>query len=112
ARRAPVEIAELLRVPRKRMVEAYEIAQAETAASNVPTHRQLLDLAEQYEWAAGWLEELAAGWQIVDHSDAFVADHVIRRLGGDLMIIAAALRGAVAHDETISRQRLLQLHGR
>ncbi len=45
------------------------------------------NVAEHYRHAVAWLRDLAAAQEIVDHSDAFFADHVVGALADDLETI-------------------------
>ena len=59
-----------------------------------------------------WLTDLADGTEIVDHTDAFFADHVVRRLAADFAVTGAAVRAAAADGVVLPRARLIELYRR
>lgn len=72
----------------------------------------LQHLADEYTWAADWLDKLAGGAPIYDHVDIFFANHVLRDLGDELRLTAQALQASIAEEATLSRVRALQLYRR
>lgn len=112
ARTLPGEIDALLRAPRARF-EAALAAFESTAGSRVTVPpAQLLRLAATYDEAVAWLEELAFGEEVADHTDAFFVDEVLGRLARDLDADARALREAAADGAKLSVTRVRQLYRR
>ncbi|MCU1454733.1 MAG: glycosyltransferase [Acidimicrobiales bacterium] len=112
AREVPGTIAEMLEPPRQRFVASLELAEARMRTGSEPTPDELGNLADDYEHAVAWLEDLATAWVCHDHTDDFFVDHVLRSLARDLSVAAAAVRGAVLHRSTMSGERFVQLHRR
>jgi cellulose synthase/poly-beta-1,6-N-acetylglucosamine synthase-like glycosyltransferase len=112
ARALPGEIDTLLRGPRARFEAALNAFES-TAGSRVTVPpSQLLRLAGTYDQAVAWLRETAGGEEVVDHTDAFLVDEVLRRLADDLAIDAQALRAAAAQGAKLSVRRVRQLYRR
>jgi cellulose synthase/poly-beta-1,6-N-acetylglucosamine synthase-like glycosyltransferase len=111
ARATPGLIAEMLAEPRRR----FETSQRRMTARFGPgceadaTIEDLQDLAEDYEFAIGWIEQIASTWVCHDHTDDFFVDHVLGALKRDLQVVAAALRGALFNESTLPCVRLDQL---
>lgn len=68
--------------------------------------------AEIYDDAICWLHDLAHEQEIVDHSDAFLANEVILRLACDLEATAKALREAYGAGAEMSYTRVRHLYRR
>ncbi len=113
---APDEIADLLREPHDRAVQAMAAFELRHPPSGMADPSALLDLAAAYHDAIDWLRAVAA--EILnepgaDNGDAFLADGVIGSLANDLEITARALRDAArAGEARISHRRARQLHRR
>lgn len=69
-------------------------------------------LAEEYAWAATWLEEKANEEIIADHVDVFFADQVLRKLANDLRLIGQALMVSYEQSAQLLGERVLQLYRR
>ena len=112
ARTLPREIRELLAEPAARFGDA--LAAYEARADDMPEvgGAGLLELAEHYEAAAAWLERLANEHPVVDHTDTFFVNEVVRRLQHNVSEVAAAVRDAVAEGATLSQRRVRQLYRR
>ena len=67
-----------------------------TRPTPVPT--TCTTLAEEYEFAAGWIRSLGEKYQVSDHNERFFATHVLGKLAADLALTGAALRSAAADD--------------
>jgi cellulose synthase/poly-beta-1,6-N-acetylglucosamine synthase-like glycosyltransferase len=79
------------------------------AASTVDAH-QVLRLADDYEAAAEWLEEMAENEPMVDHVDEFFIDQVLMGLASEFRLSLLALRAALDQDAQPDAQRMLELH--
>jgi EAL domain-containing protein (putative c-di-GMP-specific phosphodiesterase class I)/cellulose synthase/poly-beta-1,6-N-acetylglucosamine synthase-like glycosyltransferase len=111
ARALPRQIEELLAEPSATFaaaLERSELAHRDTA----PDEQAMNDLAKHYHLAADWLERLAADQEIVDHTDAFFANEVLRRLAQDFSVTASALRSATVEGAILSRERMIHLYRR
>ncbi|HET9075617.1 MAG TPA: glycosyltransferase family 2 protein [Acidimicrobiales bacterium] len=108
----PREIEELLARPAARFARALSDFDAAHVGRDEVGSAGVARLAGEYEAASGWLEELAAGEDVVDHADAFLANEVIRRLADDLAAVGLALRQASEEGATLPRARARQLHQR
>jgi len=82
------------------------------AGRKAVSKRTIQELANNYIWAAKWLNQMAAKEKIEDHVDIFFVEQVYRELAKDLELIAKALKMAIDSDETISKARTEQLHQR
>lgn len=112
ARALPGEIEELLSWPAARFAEALEHFEATTGPEEDVGREGVTALASQYDAAASWLENLAGSQDLVDHTDAFLANHVVRRLARDLAAVAGALRQAAEEGASLPRERAEQLYRR
>ncbi len=112
ARSLPGRVQDLLAEPCGRFQAALDAFEEAQRAETVPSVDDVLAVADHYRHAVGWLRDLAAAQEIVDHSDTFFADHVVGALAGDLEVIAAALEAAAADGATLPARRLRQLHRR
>jgi cellulose synthase/poly-beta-1,6-N-acetylglucosamine synthase-like glycosyltransferase len=105
----PGQLQDMLAAPRAHFAAARKAAAARIRR-RAPTAADLRALAEHHDVAARWVTELADGLDAVDHSDQFLADHVVRRLAADFATTAEALRAAAAEGVTLPRARLTELY--
>ena len=112
ARATPQLIADMFEAPRERFTAGLDRAVEMAEADRDADADDLTLLAEDYEHAVAWVDELAAGWVCHDHTDDFFVDHVLRALSHDLGVVAAAVRGAVLHRSTMGADRAVQLQRR
>jgi cellulose synthase/poly-beta-1,6-N-acetylglucosamine synthase-like glycosyltransferase len=113
ARAVPARIAQLLEGPRRRseaLLHGFETALP--PSQHDAAEEDLSRLADIYDEAAGWLNELGGAFPIIDHTDAFLAIDVVGRLEEDLRTTALALRDAVQGGALISTARLRHLYRR
>ena len=109
ARAVPKEIEAMLARPSAHfaaILERFETQSWESGAD------QMHAVAEQYDWASGWLRDLAASQVVVDHTDTFFANHVVGRLAGDLEATAGAIRSAADSGVILPRERLRHFYRR
>jgi cellulose synthase/poly-beta-1,6-N-acetylglucosamine synthase-like glycosyltransferase len=98
ARALPGEVQELLDGPRRRFEDALARFELTATFDGHCDDGAVLELAEDYEFAADWIQALIDGYRPTDHNERFVATHVLGQLSSDLALTAAALRGAAADD--------------
>ena len=110
AQRLPGEIADLLAGPLRRFQNALDEFDLRHVTDGVPQPPAIARAADEYEHAAQWLSGEADAYPIVDHSDRFLVDQVLRALAADLAATAAALRSALADGATLSCDHLHFLH--
>lgn len=99
ARRLPSEIEALLGEPLGHIDATLESLEATVVTTGHAGPAELERLAEQYDYAARWLEDLAAAQDVTDHTERFFADHVLRILAHDLAVLGDALRAGAATDD-------------
>ena len=112
ARELPGRIAAELEEPRARLADVAERLRAELAGTEQATVAALSLVADDYGFAADWLEARAKAHPLADHMDAFFVDRVRMGLAGDLRLTKIALDGALAQEATPSPERLVQLQDR
>jgi cellulose synthase/poly-beta-1,6-N-acetylglucosamine synthase-like glycosyltransferase/chitodextrinase len=108
ARALPGEIRSLLADPAARFSRALEAFERSAERGDLLGIGSVTALAAHYDEAAAWLADLAAGQEIIDHTDAFFANEVILRLAGSFREITDALlssadEGAVLGQDTFRR---------
>ena len=108
ARALPGEIRSLLADPAARFSRALKAFERSAERGDLLGIGSVTALAAHYDEAAGWLADLAAGQEIIDHTDAFFANEVILRLAGSFREITDALlssadEGAVLEQDTFRR---------
>jgi EAL domain-containing protein (putative c-di-GMP-specific phosphodiesterase class I)/cellulose synthase/poly-beta-1,6-N-acetylglucosamine synthase-like glycosyltransferase len=112
ARALPRQIEELLSEPSMRFataLERYELSEHAERPTRVEAMRELVT---HYRYASRWLSDLADGQEIVDHTDAFFANEVLRRLARDLSRTADALEAAASDDVALTRDRIVHFYRR
>ncbi|HEX7132322.1 MAG TPA: glycosyltransferase family 2 protein, partial [Iamia sp.] len=112
ARAVPAAITDLLDEPHVRFCTSLEQLEGRPADERAVTAEDLDQTAEDHEHAAAWLRDTADTWVCHDHTDDFFAEHVLRALAEDLVVIATALRAAVAAEAEVPFERLVQLRRR
>ena len=110
----PAVIEDLLLLPRTRAEEALAAIERRAADGTAPTIDDVRAAAVAFEQAAAWAMELgrAEVASAIDHTDIFLGDHVLRRLGKDLAAIGRAVGSAADDDVVLPVERLLELHRR
>jgi cellulose synthase (UDP-forming) len=108
------KIMKQLSEPRERLKDArskFENAQAKnifvTASSNA-----VKILAEEYRWAATWLNTLADNEPNEDHVDTFFTEQVLRKLAAELDLTAQALMASREEKAQLPVARMKQLYNR
>jgi cellulose synthase/poly-beta-1,6-N-acetylglucosamine synthase-like glycosyltransferase len=110
----PGHIEELLAEPRSRAEKALSTAEHRAADGREPTIADVATAAAAYGDAAAWVQELAdrEAEAALDHTDIFLAEHVLGRLAEDLQAVGRAIASAAAAGNVLDADRLLQLHRR
>lgn len=112
ARELPGRIAVELEEPRARLAAGAEWLRDALAGADGATAEVLARVADDYGFAADWLEARAQAHPLADHMDSFFVDRVLMGLAGDLRLTKIALDGALAQDATPTPERLIQLQDR
>jgi cellulose synthase/poly-beta-1,6-N-acetylglucosamine synthase-like glycosyltransferase len=112
ARSLPDDVALLLAEPAAGLSAALDKLESRLGSGEEPGHELVEELAGHHDYAVTWLCALADSQEVVDHADAFFADHVVRALARDVARRGAALRAAVEHGAEIDAERLVQLSRR
>jgi cellulose synthase/poly-beta-1,6-N-acetylglucosamine synthase-like glycosyltransferase len=112
ARALPGEIARLLARPVARFTRALQVFEAACGRQEPLGLGSMIALASCYDEAAFWLEQLAAGQEIIDHTDAFFANEVVMRLAASLRAIATALLASADEGVILDQQMFRRLYRR
>jgi len=112
ARAAPGQVQELLAGPSSRFAAALGAFEERADGSSDVGGAELAQLADLHDDAVRWLDDLAEREEIKDHTDAFFANHILRRLAGDLRTIAIAIRRAEQEGAALPQVRVRQLYRR
>lgn len=111
-RALPGEIELELAVPANRLRAARDDALTRIDGDPAVGRREISRLAEEYRYAALWLETKAAGHRVVDHTDQFFIDRVLVGLASDLRLTILALEAAAEQGDTLETERVRQLYNR
>jgi cellulose synthase/poly-beta-1,6-N-acetylglucosamine synthase-like glycosyltransferase len=106
ARRLPSEIERLLAEPLSRFQAALDGFETKHIIDGDTSDADVQDVADEYEHAAQWLADYGAGYDVVDHADRFLVNHVLLGLSADLRTNAQALRAAVGDGAILTREHL------
>ncbi len=112
ARALPAEIEGLLSSPASSASEALRAFEDDVQLGLALDEQAMLRLAESYEGAAAWLDELASGYELVDHTDVFFVNEVLVELARDFTSVAEAVRQAAGEEVVIPVPRMRQLYRR
>ncbi len=113
ARALPDEIQRLLLEPRNRFDLALMHYEEMGDTERELTVEEITTLAEHYEFAAAWINELVEAYDPSDHNERFFANHVLGQLGSDLAVTGVALRAAAEDDPAkLPPARVAQLYRR
>ncbi len=111
ARALPAQLRELLAGPCAQFTAALEAFESNRDGANSDLDAMTI-LADHYDWAVSWCARQADAEEIVDHTDRFFVDQVLRGLSADFTVTASALRGAAAEGVVLPPERLRQLYRR
>jgi cellulose synthase/poly-beta-1,6-N-acetylglucosamine synthase-like glycosyltransferase/chitodextrinase len=112
ARALPGEMTRLLSGPVSRFTRALQLFEASCARREPLGLGSMIALASSYEEAASWLEQLAGGLEIIDHTDAFFANEVVLRLAASLRAIGSALLASADEGVILEQQMFRRLYRR
>lgn len=107
----PNKINTILEKPSNRFKEAYESFH-KLKHAKVVNKKILIDLSNQYEWAAKYLRELAEKENIEDHVDVFFRDQVLLSLADDFDLVSNALRASEKDGAKLTYERIDELYQR
>ncbi|MFT2815873.1 glycosyltransferase family 2 protein [Leifsonia sp. A12D58] len=110
--RIPGEIESALEAPRARFAAAREELGAERAGGVSLERRHVEELAADYEYAAVWLEEMAADEPMEDHVDEFFIDQVLMALASELRLNLLALNASLDQREYPDIDRVFEMRRR
>lgn len=106
------ELEAFLREPRERFKAALRTFETQQKRPDLATKAITKKLANEYAWAAGWLEARAAEETLEDHVDVFFIEQVFGKLANDLRLIGQALELACDENSKLSIERIHQLYRR
>jgi len=106
------EIEELFQKPRDRFTLALDNFEKKYHQSKLMPLKEIKNLANDYSWAADWLENMAKKEEISDHVDQFFTNQVLGDLAEDLKLVAKALNVSVTKNAQLSKERVHQLYRR
>ncbi len=112
ARELPGKIERLLAGPASRFAGEMQSFEAAMDRGEQPTPNSMLALASAYADAAGWLEDLAANQEIVDHTDSFFASEIVLRLAESFGEVKGALLESAAEGVVLHPQMFRRLYRR
>ncbi|MDY7087990.1 MAG: EAL domain-containing protein [Actinomycetota bacterium] len=114
ARALPGKIEGELRVPFHRVSNAYAYfdEQVRVRGGYLVMIEDMRRLAEEYRYASGWLFDLGARQEIVDHTDTFFVEHIVNPLATELGQIANALHKGADEQVALPIARMNQFYRR
>ena len=112
ARALPARIEAVLRPIAATFQRRRATFQSRVAKRKVTTRADMRDLAASYSDAADAAERLVANLERRDHTDDFLADHIIGRVASDFRVTGHAILAAEHDGVMLGRNRMLQLYNR
>jgi cellulose synthase/poly-beta-1,6-N-acetylglucosamine synthase-like glycosyltransferase/chitodextrinase len=112
ARALPRQIERLLAEPAAKYAHALQTFELAAERHEPLGVGSMIALASYYDDAVIWLERLAAGQEILDHTDAFFANEVILRLAASLREIKDALLESANEGVVLERPMFRRLYRR
>jgi cellulose synthase/poly-beta-1,6-N-acetylglucosamine synthase-like glycosyltransferase/chitodextrinase len=112
ARALPRQIEQLLAEPAARYAGALQMFDAAAEHHEPLGVGSMIALASYYDDAVIWLENFAAGQDLLDHTDAFFANEVILRLAASLREIKDALLESANEGVVLERPMFRRLYRR
>jgi EAL domain-containing protein (putative c-di-GMP-specific phosphodiesterase class I)/cellulose synthase/poly-beta-1,6-N-acetylglucosamine synthase-like glycosyltransferase len=112
ARALPEEIERLLSSPAANSSRALRAFEDDLQKGFALDEQAMFRLAESYEQAASWLEQLASGCELIDHTDVFFVNEVLLALVKEFTSVADAVRHAASEEVVIPVPRMRQLYRR
>jgi cellulose synthase/poly-beta-1,6-N-acetylglucosamine synthase-like glycosyltransferase len=111
-RALPAEISRLLARPAGMFTRALEAFEASCQRQEPLGLGSMIDLADHYDKAAEWLEQLAADHEAIDHTDAFFSNEMILPMAGSLRTVGAALLASADEGVILDPQMFRRLYRR
>jgi cellulose synthase/poly-beta-1,6-N-acetylglucosamine synthase-like glycosyltransferase len=111
-RSIPKDLTQWLAEPRERFMAALQNYEQQHSHAALAPSEAVKHLADEYAWAANWLDGRADEECIEDHVDTFFADQVLHELANDLRLIVQALLASYEEGARLPGERVLQLHRR
>lgn len=105
-------IMQLFSEPQKRLNDAYYKFEQENKSESLVSLKTIRELAENYLWAADWLNKLADNEENEDHVDIFFKEQVLGGLAKELMLTADALNASCNEGAQLNFSRTAQLYRR
>ncbi len=112
ARALPGQIGRLLAEPAGRFAGVLDVFEAGRRRGEPLGLGSMIALASYYDEAARWLDRLAAGQEVADHTDAFFANEVVLRLAGSLRSVMGALLASADEGVVLDEQMFRRLYRR
>jgi cellulose synthase/poly-beta-1,6-N-acetylglucosamine synthase-like glycosyltransferase/chitodextrinase len=112
ARALPGKIERLLAEPAGRFAAAMQSFEMAMRRGEQPTPSSMIALASAYTDASTWLENLADGQEITDHTDSFFVNEIILRLAESLSEVRTALLESAAEGVVLHPQMFRRLYRR
>jgi cellulose synthase/poly-beta-1,6-N-acetylglucosamine synthase-like glycosyltransferase len=112
ARALPGKVERLLAEPTSRFAAEMKSFEVAMDRGEQPTLNSMAALASAYTDAVTWLENLADGLEIIDHTDAFFVNEVVLRLADSLSEVKTALVDAAGEGVVLHPQLFRRLYRR
>ncbi len=74
--------------------------------------KDLRKLIDEYKFAYGWLDQIANQETVKDHVDLFFANHVLKDLSRELVLVSRALEDSLVEGISLPVVRVAQLYNR
>lgn len=106
------DIMEFLRPPGERFSAKLAEFEKKGLRTRTATPQQIAELADEYTWAASWLDQIADQKKVEDHVDVFFNEQVLGDLSKELRLMADALLTSNEQNAHLPTERLHQLYRR
>jgi cellulose synthase/poly-beta-1,6-N-acetylglucosamine synthase-like glycosyltransferase len=111
-RRLGEDLSDFLHEPRERFKATLSAFERQYQKDTTISPRLTKKLADEYLWAAVWLEAKAKTEVIEDHVDVFFSEQVLLELAKELRLIGDALMASCYDEAKLPSERVLQLYRR
>ena len=112
ARALPAKVERLLAEPAQRFASGLQSLENALRRGDAMGPQAMLAVASAYAEAIAWLEDLAAGQEIVDHTDTFFVNEIILRLAESFREVRGALLDSAGEGVVLHPQMFLRLYRR
>jgi cellulose synthase (UDP-forming) len=106
------DIMKLFAEPRERFAAVFTQFDQTHSKTSFVNAVAIKKLADEYVWAANWLNTLADAEEMEDHVDVFFADQVLRGLAKELQLMGDALMASCGDNARLAASRVGQLYRR